>query len=121
MEQRQSIYGVTGGLHAAGLFNSTGDLILLREDVGRHNAVDKLVGAAFSKNMLPLDDYILLLSGRAGFELIQKAIRAGIPVVAAVGAPTSLSVSLALEFDLTLLAFVKDTSFNIYSGEERIK
>ncbi len=121
LESSQPLFGVTGGLHAAGLFDAKGKLLLLREDIGRHNAVDKILGAAFEKKMLPLADNILLLSGRAGFELIQKALRAGIPVVAAVGAPSGLAVSLAKEFDLTLIGFLRNNKFNVYSGESRIQ
>jgi FdhD protein len=121
MEIKQQMFGVTGGLHASGIFDQLGELMILREDVGRHNALDKLTGAFFQKRKLPLSESILLLSGRAGFELVQKAIRSGIPILAAVGAPSSLAVSLAQEFDLTLIGFLKDQSFNIYSGEHRIK
>ena len=120
MEMKQQLFGATGGLHASGIFNQSGELMILREDIGRHNALDKIIGAFFQKRKLPLSKSILLLSGRAGFELVQKAIRSGIPILAAVGAPSSLAVSLAQEFDLTLIGFLRHQSFNIYSGEHRI-
>lgn len=116
----QRIFDRTGGLHAAGLFSTEGTLVTLREDVGRHNAVDKVIGRAALDGRLPLAASILLVSGRSSFEILQKALLAGIPFVAAVSAPSSLAVRLAMESNMTLVGFLRPGGFNVYAGRERV-
>ncbi len=120
LRRAQASFAQTGGLHAAGVFHLSGELEVCREDIGRHNAVDKAIGALFRKGRLPLSASILLVSGRASFEIVQKALAAGIPIVAAVSAPSSLAVDLARESGIALAGFVRERGFNLYSGEERL-
>lgn len=120
MMHQQKLFGNTGGIHASALVDHTGTVTTIREDVGRHNALDKVIGAMLEANRLPLADHFVFLSGRAGFELVQKAAMAGVQILAAVGAPSSLAVEFAQQCGMTLLGFVRDDRFNIYSGEQRI-
>jgi FdhD protein len=119
LRAQQQVFGKTGGLHAAALFDAAGKLLVLREDIGRHNAVDKIVGWALQRGLLPLSSHVMLVSGRGGFEIVQKAIAAGIPIVASVSAPSSLAVRLARELGLTLVGFLRGRRFVVYAGQAR--
>jgi FdhD protein len=117
----QGIFDATGGLHAAGLFTADGELLCLREDVGRHNAVDKVLGWALLERRLPLSAHILMVSGRSSYEIVQKALVAGVPVVCSVSAPSSLAVDVATRFGMTLVGFLRESRFNVYAGAERVR
>lgn len=116
----QAVFGRTGGLHAAGAFTTSGELLVLREDIGRHNAVDKIIGWALLNDRLPLSECVLMVSGRGGFEIVQKSLVAGIPLLASVSAPSSLAAQTAREFGMTLVGFLRGKRFVVYSGERRI-
>jgi FdhD protein len=120
IKEQQHVFEDTGGIHACAIFDCSGKFIMLREDVGRHNALDKIIGAALMNDKLPLNNCLLFLSGRASFELVQKAVMAGIKAIVAVGAPSSLAVEIAKENEITLIGFLRDSRFNIYTGKERI-
>jgi len=120
LRKAQTTFAKTGGVHASGLFTRDGELIVVREDVGRHNALDKLIGWALGEGRIPLNDYILVLSGRISYELVQKAVAASIPMIAAVGAPSSLAVEIAGKFNLTLVGFLRPDTMNVYAHPERV-
>jgi FdhD protein len=121
LAQHQKVFEYTGGLHAAALFNEFGNIILLREDIGRHNALDKLIGNALTQDLLPLNNKVLLMSSRASFELIQKAVMANISIIVTIGAPSSLAIQTAEQFGVTLIGFLRNERFNIYAGKERVR
>lgn len=121
LRSSQAVFGKTGGLHAAALFSEDGELVVVREDIGRHNAVDKVIGWALRERRIPLSDYAMMVSGRGGFEIVQKALAAGVPILASVSAPSSLAVQLAREFSMTLIGFLRGSRFVIYSAPSRVK
>jgi FdhD protein len=121
LREAQGLFEATGGLHAAALFDAGGEFLALREDVGRHNATDKLVGWALLEGRLPLGDHIVMVSGRSSYEIMQKCLVAGVPIVCAISAPSSLAVDVAREFGMTLVGFLRGNRFNVYAGSERIQ